>query len=190
MGAMNPHLKQLATICAALLAIPIGFMTLFFVLMYAGLMHERGWQGVVRHIKGEPTATQDVNDAADWLVSSGNAPGLEAFADQMARDFGPAASSLPKAFMGDPMLPISTVPQKFMRLGWNRRWERPPSTNPKLGPECVLKLDDQGAVTALEIQWGHRRHVVIVYAQPPSPAPRGFAVRKVTPRIYIVANES
>jgi hypothetical protein len=88
------------------------------------------------------------------------------------------------------MFPLSEVPTKFMRLGWHRAWERNPPPDPKYGPECVLKLNDGGEVTAVEIQWGHRRHAAIVYARPPAREPRGFAVRKVTPRVFILANES
>jgi len=187
---MSPRAKQFARFLAKLLAAPVLLAALFHAFLLAGLVHERGWRGAARFVGGEPGATQDVNDAADWLIASHSAGELEAFADRVARDYGPTASRLPKAFLGDPMFPLSEVPTKFMRLGWHRTWERNPPPDPKYGPECVLRFNDRGEVTAVEIQWGHRRHVAIVYARPPAREPRGFAVRKVTPRVFILANES
>jgi hypothetical protein len=136
---------------------------------------------VVRFCLGEPGATQWVNNTADTIIDSGWTKELEVLSDQLCKDFQSDSKSLPvDKFSRLPTLPSARLPLKFKKLGsWPRGdvadlFERPEEN----GPSTII------------ISWGHGREEVIIFGNPQSVPPKGFFVRKVGSRIYVVANES
>ena len=137
--------------------------------------------GIVRWFLGEPGATQDVNDTADTLSSSGGSQELQDLADKLMAEYAPLAPTLPEAAFGrGRSLPVERLPITFRQMGGSF------GDNPDL----VLRLDSANVPTSVVISWGHLRHAIIVYKQPPTNPPEGFFVRRVTDRIFVVAGES
>ena len=136
---------------------------------------------IIRFCLGEPGATQDVNDAADKIISSGWEKDLIVLADTLTSEFGPVKDKLPEAFMGGRSIPIEKMPARYRQLG---------GTYSRIPPELVLRSSEEGVPSQVVIDWAHMRHAIIVFSTPPSQPPQGFFVRKVNARIYVVANES
>jgi hypothetical protein len=137
---------------------------------------------IVRWCLGEPgVATQDVNDAADKIRSSGWEKNLTDLADALMVEFTPIATNLPEAFMGGRSIPIERLPAQYRQLG---------GTYSRLDPELVLRQGHLDTPDQIVIDWAHTRHAIIIYAVPPHDSPTGFYVRKISNRIYVVANES
>jgi len=136
---------------------------------------------IVRWCLGEPGATQDVNDAADKIRSSGWEKDLTDMADALMVEFTPIATNLPVAFMGGRSIPIERLPAQYRQLGgiYSRL---------NVVPELVLRQGQLGAPDQIVIDWAHMRHAIIIYAVPPHDSPTGFYVRKVSNRIYVVAD--
>ena len=133
---------------------------------------------IIRWCLGEPLATQQVNDAADRLISSGWDQELIDLSDQLMDEYASTASTLPKG-ADRRSLPLDRLPRKLRELGGMYG-----------EPELIVRLDDASTPTEIMISWGNMRHVIIVYAEPPAVPPSGFFVRQVNDRIYVVANES
>ncbi|GEM_PF-2490397 len=136
---------------------------------------------IVRWCLGEPAATQRVNDAAEKIRSSGWEKDLTNLADALMAEFTPIATNLPEAFMGGRSIPIERLPAQYRQLG---------GTYSRLDPELVLRQGHLDSPDQIVIDWAHMRHAIIIYAVPPHHSPKGFHVRKINDRIYVVANES
>ena len=134
-----------------------------------------------RSFKGEPGATRDVNDAADVLERRESCRKLEAVADTIIRTYGSSAATLSKAeFDVGREVPLERLPGRFHNLGGSWRDS----------PQVILRLDQAAKPTQVRLHWGHGRHAVVVFAKPAPKPPVGFYVRSVSPRTYVVANES
>jgi hypothetical protein len=132
---------------------------------------------IIRFCLGEPGATQEVNDAADTIISSGWTSELETLTDKLMLEYAPITSTLKKAQWGDGyLLPLDRLPAKFRKLGGFFG-----------DPELILRTDANGIATALVLSWGHMRHSITIFAIPPSAAPQGFFSRQIGKRIYIAA---
>ena len=139
------------------------------------------WLGVRFLAAHEPGATRLVNEDADWLLMSGNAADLEAVADAIQVEFGDHPERLGTTRLGRPgLVPIDRLPSKFRGLGGYF----------KSSLEVVLETETPAHAARLVLMWGNGRHQVVVYGSAPTFKPRGFAVREVTSRVHVVANES
>ena len=136
---------------------------------------------IIRFCLGEAGATQNVNDAADKIISSGWEKDLIVLADTLTSEFGPVRDKLPEAFMGGRSIPIERLPAQYRQLG---------GMYVRIPPELVLRSSAEGVPAHVVIDWAHMRHAIIVFSTPPSRPPQGFFVRKVNARVYVVANES
>lgn len=138
---------------------------------------ERVW----RHLKGEPGATQDVNDAADILERGGECSELEGVADEIMRNYAAVAATLPEAeYDIGRAIPVENLPKRFHQL--RGTWHG--------SPQVILRLDQGSKATQVRLNWGHGRHSIVVFADGPSEPPKGFYVRRVSPRTYVLAAES
>ncbi len=136
---------------------------------------------VLRFVTGEPGATQDVNDAANDLERDGLYRELEAVSYEIMREYETSAATLPNAeFDVGREVPVERLPARFHKLGGSWRHSL----------QVILRVDAASKPTQVRLHWGHGRHAVIVYAKPPAHPPSGFHVRRVSPRTYVVANES
>jgi hypothetical protein len=131
----------------------------------------------VRWLCGEPGATQDVNDAADMIETEGWADDLEKLADDVTTEFVPVREKLPKAFVGGRLIPIGRLPSRFLELGgtWSDR-------------NFEFVLGEAPWTSLVMLSWGHLRHAVIIFPEAPSAAPVGFHVRRVSERVFVVAD--
>lgn len=136
---------------------------------------------VWRHLWGEPGATQNVNDAADALEEMGVYRELETIADTLFQDYVDTASTLPQATFGSGrQVPLERLPEQFHSLGGS--WRQP--------PDVILRDSESLEARQLRLHWGNGRHAIVVFEAPPPQIPEGFYVRKVSPRTYVIANES
>lgn len=136
---------------------------------------------VIKSFQSEPGATQTVNDAAEWLLSSGGDKELTDLADQLMADYAGTAITLePEEVIGGRLIPLNHIPNKFHDLGGDLLGD----------PILALRLNETDTPAELVLSWGNMRHSIIVYAESPSQAPEGFFVREVSDRIYVIANES
>jgi hypothetical protein len=81
---------------------------------------------IVRWFLGEPTATQDVNDAADKLIANGWDKELISLSDQLMTEYA-TVTTLPEAPFGGHLddarlddarlIPIDRLPEKYHELG-------------------------------------------------------------------------
>lgn len=154
----------------------------FFLLTLVPSPHKSFAGRLLRFCAGEPGATQDVNDAADTILSRKWEEDLELFAGQMIKEFETKKDTFPPAFMGGYLLPTDRLPAHYRKLS--------PLFLPGLEPELVMKLSGDSTETQIVIDWAHMRHAVIIYAKPPKQCPEGFYIRKVNERIYVVAGAS
>lgn len=135
---------------------------------------------VVRFCLGEPGATQWVNDTADKIVSSGWTAELQEVSSRLMSEFGLVSATLPEeGFSGGRSIPLERLPLKFRELGGSYG-----------EPDLALQTKEDGSPVALVVSWGHMRQAILIFASAPLNPPRGFFVRKVDDRIYVVANES
>ena len=133
---------------------------------------------ILRSLRGEPLAVQDVNDTADVLQKWDNGREIELFADETMRRHASSAEMLPLAeFDAGRAIPLEELPKKFWTIGGT--WRSP--------PQVVLRLDANFVPGAVLLKWGHGRHHIVVYATPPSRPPNGDYTRKVSARTYVVA---
>ncbi|AFY40162.1 hypothetical protein Lepto7376_4026 [[Leptolyngbya] sp. PCC 7376] len=132
-----------------------------------------------RHLQGEPGATQDVNDAAD-ILEQGSYLALEEIADEIFLDYATTVSTLPESMYGGWQVPIERLPERFHDLGGS--WFQ--------SPDLLLNDSESLEDRQLRLWWGNGRHGVLVFATPPVHPPEGFYVREVSPRTYVIANES
>jgi hypothetical protein len=103
---------------------------------------------------------------------------LQDVSDRLMSEVGTTSSALPEEpFSGGRSLAIEKLPVKFRQLGG------------LFGdhPDLVLRASDLGSPTEIVVSWGHMRQAIIVFASPPQDTPEGFFVRKVSDRIYVVA---
>ena len=138
---------------------------------------------IVRWCRGEPVATQDVNDAAADILSAGWERDLIELSDSLIRKFGMTHSNdLPESFMGGHLIPVGELPARYRQLG---------GIYSRMGmePEFALRPRDAEGPDRIVIDWAHMRHAVIIYSERPMASPTGFHVRKVSDRIDVVADE-
>ena len=136
---------------------------------------------IVRWSLGEPRVTQGVNDAADLIIAKDWQDDLTRLADNLIKEFEPTQDSLPYAFMGGRSIPLAKLPAQYRQLGGGYS---------DMPPELVFRPNEHASPKRIIIDWAHLRHAIIIYTQPPVEPPRGFYVRKVNERIFVVANES
>ena len=135
---------------------------------------------IIRQCLGEPGATQGVNDAADKIISSGWDQELIELSNELMQEYASTALTLPvEPFTGGRLLPIERLPRKYRTLGGTFG-----------DPDLVLRLDSTSKPTELVISWGHMRQGIVVSALPIAKPPKGFFMRQVNERIYVIANES
>ena len=136
---------------------------------------------IIRWCLGEPGATQDVNDAADVILSEGWEPDLMALSDSLLAEYRAMPTRAPGAsFMGGFLIPIEKLPDRYRQLG---------GTYSGVEPEFAFRPRDDSGPDRIVIGWAHMRHAVIIYSVAPPGSPTGFHVRKVSARMYVVANE-
>jgi hypothetical protein len=135
----------------------------------------------IRWCLGEPGATQWVNDTVEEITLLQETAELQEIGDRLMSEFGSINSTLPTApFPGGKAIPLEKLPLKYRKLGG------------EFGdnPDLVLQMDQKGFPMAVVISWGHMRQSITIFSKPPSPPPKGFFVRKLNSRIYVVACES
>lgn len=136
---------------------------------------------IVRWCLGEPGATQWVNDTADKLISSAWSAELQELTDRLLSEFTPLAATLPvEQFSRGRSITLDKLPRKYRQLGGIFGDH----------PDLVLRTGDNDTPASLVVSWGHTRQAIMIFASHPPLAPRGFFVRKVNDRIYVVANSS
>jgi hypothetical protein len=135
---------------------------------------------VIRWCLGEPGATQGVNDAIERINYWHDAAELQELGDKLISEFGPISSTLPDApFSKGKSIPLDRLPQKYRELGGlfgNH-------------PDLIFQPEDNGTPRAIIISWAHMRKSITIFFKPPASPPRGFFVRKLNNRIYVVAGE-
>jgi hypothetical protein len=136
---------------------------------------------IVRSRLGEPLAAQGVNDAADLIISGNWQDDLSKLADNLIKEFEPTRESLPYAFMGGRSIPIDRLPAQYRQLAGQFS---------DMSPELVFRPKEHASPARIIIDWAHLRHAIIIYTEAPKESPRGFYVRKVNDRIFVVAGES
>jgi hypothetical protein len=140
-----------------------------------------GDASVTRWLAGEPLATQRVDEAADALEGTTMGRQLEQRVEEILAAYLPVASTLPRAeHVRGHLVPPNEIPQELI----------PPDGGFGGAPDILLRSGDDTEPPAVILGWGHMRHAVIVYANAPDRAPAGFFVRSVSPRTWVVANES
>ena len=133
---------------------------------------------IARFCFGEPEATQWVNDTADKIASAGWTTELNEMSDRLISEFGPISATLQsEPFSHGRLIPLNELPIKYRDLH-------------RGDPDLVLQTDEHESPVAMLISWGHTREAIMVFARPPSKPPGGFSVRRVTERIYVIANLS
>ncbi len=134
---------------------------------------------IIRWCLGEPGATQQVNDAADKIISSNWNSELEKLCDKLINEYKPLTSKLKhEPFSDGYLIPLERIPIKFYKLG------------PHNEPDVVIRIDEHPEPSSLVFSWGHMRHAIFVFTKKPLVEPKGFHSRKVSDRVYVVANES
>jgi len=137
---------------------------------------------IIRWCLGEAGFTQWVNDTERSIISPACVAELQEISDRLISEAAPISSTLPiEPFSGGRSLAIENLPLKYRQLGGIYG-----------DPDLVLRVSDAHTDAKIVVSWGHMREAIIIFARPPAVAPRGFSVRKVSDRIYVVAgiNES
>ena len=137
---------------------------------------------IVRWCLGEPGATQGVNDTANKIISLGLLSHFEKLCDDILSEFLPKTSTLKNAEGGEGYeIPINKIPEKFRNDAFGGMFNN---------LEVDLRPLDNENCPSLVFNWGHMRHAIIIFKDAQHIEPKGFFVRKLNNRIYIVANES
>lgn len=137
---------------------------------------------IIRWCFGEPGATQGVNDAVDIIQSQGWEPDLIELSASLFTEYRALpTNSLSASYMGGFLIPIERLPDRYRQLG---------GTYSRMKPEFAYRPRDDRGPERIVIDWAHMRHAVIIYSEAPQKSPTGFHVRKISDRIYVVANES
>jgi hypothetical protein len=160
------------------------FVTILAVFIYSPPARRTIPGQIIRWCFGEPGATQGVNDAADIIRSAGWEHDLMELSDSLTVEFrAMATNSLPSSFMGGFLISIERLPDRYRQLG---------GTYSQMGiePEFAFRPEDDWGPDRIVMDWAHMRHAVIIYSERPPKSPTGFHVRRVSDRIYVVANES
>src|SRR5262249_34119345 len=136
------------------------------------------WLGsIVRFCMGEPMATQWVNNTADEIIQSGWSTDLERIADQLSKD--PTAITKPDKYEYSDSTRTKLAPDRLPAI--YRKLGDFPYNNQEAG------LYLRNSPHRILIEWGNEREAIMIYEKEPSVPPKGFFVRKVNARIYVVA---
>jgi hypothetical protein len=106
---------------------------------------------------------------------------LQDLGNRLFSEFGPVSATLPEdPPTGGRLIPLDRLPDKFAKLGGSFGDRA----------ELILQEDSTGRPMAVAISWAHLREAIVIFPKPPRSVPRGFFVRALSDRIYVVTNES